>query len=244
MEVITTHVNADFDAFASMVAAKKLYPNAVLAFAGSQEKSLRDFFLSSALYAFKCEKLRDIDLKKITRIILVDIRQKNRIGKFAGIVDKPGVDLHIYDHHPPAADDLHGSLEVVREVGATVTILCQVLKKKKIPLLPDEATIMMLGIYEDTGSLTFPSTRKDDYLAAAHLLSKGADLNLISDILIKEFTAEQIALLNEMVESATTLTVNGTDVVVAKVSSAAYVSDFAVLVHKLREMENIDVLFV
>jgi tRNA nucleotidyltransferase (CCA-adding enzyme) len=244
MEVITTHVNADFDAFASMVAAKKLYPNAVLAFAGSQEKSLRDFFLSSALYAFKCEKLRDIDLKKVTRVILVDIRQKNRIGKFASIVDKPGVDLHIYDHHPPAKDDLHGSLEVVREVGATVTILCQVLKKKKIALLPDEATIMMLGIYEDTGSLTFPSTRKDDYRAAAYLLSKGADLNLISDILIKEFTAEQISLLNEMVESAATVTINGVDVVVAKVSSATYVSDFAVLVHKLREMEHIDVLFV
>jgi tRNA nucleotidyltransferase (CCA-adding enzyme) len=244
MEVITTHVNADFDAFASMVAAKKLYPNAVLAFAGSQEKSLRDFFLSSALYAFKWEKLKDIDLKKVTRLILVDIRQKNRIGKFASIVDKPGVDLHIYDHHPPAKDDLHGSQEVIREVGATVTILCQMLKKKKIPLLPDEATIMMLGIYEDTGNLTFPSTRKDDYRAAAYLLSQGADLNLISDILIKEFTAEQITLLNEMVESATTLTINGMDVVFAKVSSATYISDFAVLVHKLREMEHIDVLFV
>ena len=131
MEVITTHVNADFDAFASMVAAKKLYPNAVLAFAGSQEKTLRDFFLNSALYAFKCEKLRDIDLKKVTRVILVDIRQKNRIGKFAGIVDKPGVDLHIYDHHPPAMDDLHGSLEVVKEVGATVNDPLTGIKKEK-----------------------------------------------------------------------------------------------------------------
>ena len=146
MEVITTHVNADFDAFASMVAAKKLYPNAVVAFAGSQEKSLRDFFLSSALYAFKWEKLKDLDLKKVTRLILVDIRQKSRIGKFARIVDKPGVDLHIYDHHPSSEEDLHGSVEVVQEVGATVTILCQLLKKKKISILPDEATMMMLGI--------------------------------------------------------------------------------------------------
>ena len=43
MEVITTHLNADFDALASMVAAKKLYPDAELVFAGSQEKVLRDF---------------------------------------------------------------------------------------------------------------------------------------------------------------------------------------------------------
>ena len=244
MEVITTHVNADFDAFASMMAVKKLYPNAVLAFAGSQEKSLRDFFLSSAIYAFKCEKLKDIDLKKVKRLILVDIRQRNRIGKFSRIVDKSGIDLHIYDHHPPSKDDLHGSVEVVKEVGATVTILCQMLKDKKIPISPDEATIMMLGIYEDTGNLTFSSTHKEDYIAAAYLLSKGADLNLISDILIKEFTAEQITLLNELVESATTYTINGIDIVLARVSRKTYISDFAVLVHKLREMENIDVLFV
>ncbi len=30
MEVITTHMNADFDSLASMVAAKKLYPEAVM----------------------------------------------------------------------------------------------------------------------------------------------------------------------------------------------------------------------
>ena len=244
MEVITTHVNADFDAFASMMAAKKLYPDAILAFAGSQEKSLRDFFLSSAFYAFKWEKLKDIDLKKVKRLILVDIRQRNRIGKFSMIAGKSGIDLHIYDHHPPSKEDLHGSVEVVKEVGATVTILCQMLKKKKIPISPDEATIMMLGIYEDTGNLTFSSTHKDDYLAAAYLLSKGADLNLISDILIKEFTAEQITILNELVESATAYAINGMDVVLAKVSSDTYISDFAVLVHKFREMENIDVLFV
>jgi tRNA nucleotidyltransferase (CCA-adding enzyme) len=53
MEVITTHTNADFDSLASMLAAKKLYPNALLVFAGSQERSLRDFFIHSTLYALE-----------------------------------------------------------------------------------------------------------------------------------------------------------------------------------------------
>ena len=44
-EVITTHVNADFDALASMIAAGKLYPEAALVFPGSQEKNLRNFFI-------------------------------------------------------------------------------------------------------------------------------------------------------------------------------------------------------
>ena len=34
-EVITTHINADFDALASMIAAKKLYTKATLVFPGS-----------------------------------------------------------------------------------------------------------------------------------------------------------------------------------------------------------------
>jgi tRNA nucleotidyltransferase (CCA-adding enzyme) len=40
MSVITTHVNADFDALASMLAAQKLYPDALVVFPGSQEKNL------------------------------------------------------------------------------------------------------------------------------------------------------------------------------------------------------------
>ena len=41
--VITTHVNADFDALASMLAAQKLYPEARVVFPGSQEKNLKNF---------------------------------------------------------------------------------------------------------------------------------------------------------------------------------------------------------
>jgi len=50
--VITTHINADFDAVASMLAAQKLYPGSVVVFPGSHEKSLRNFFISSMVYLF------------------------------------------------------------------------------------------------------------------------------------------------------------------------------------------------
>ena len=39
MDIITSHINADFDSLASMVAAKKLYPEAEIVFAGSQKKT-------------------------------------------------------------------------------------------------------------------------------------------------------------------------------------------------------------
>lgn len=243
MDVITTHVNADFDSLASMLAAKKLYPQAVLVFPGSQEKNLRDFFIQSTFYVFETERIKNINLDDVRRLILVDTRQPGRIGKLAKLAQRPGVEVHIFDHHPASADDLRGTVEHIREVGATMTILAHILKEKKIPLSAEEATVMALGLYEDTGSFTFSSTTTDDYEAAAFLLSQGANLNTVSSLITREITSEQISLLNELIQTATRYTVKGVEVVIAKASSNKYVGDFALLVHKLRDMENINVLF-
>jgi len=243
MDVITTHINADFDSLASMLAAKKLYPQAVLVFPGSQEKNLRDFFLQSTFYVFETERIRNIDLNAVRRLILVDTRQPGRIGKFAELVKRPEVEVHIYDHHPASAEDLRGTVAHIREVGATVTILAQILRERNIPITPEEATIMAVGLYEDTGSFTFSSTSGEDFEAAAFLVSKGANLNLVSNLMTRELIPEQISLLNELIQSATRYTLKGLEVVIATASSDKYVGDFALLVHKLKDMENINVLF-
>jgi tRNA nucleotidyltransferase (CCA-adding enzyme) len=243
MEVITTHINADFDSLASMLAAQKLYPQAILVFPGSTEKNLRDFFVQSAFYVFQTERMKNIDLKTIERLILVDTRQPGRIGKFSELVTRPGVELHIYDHHPPSPDDLHGTFEVTREVGATITILAGILKEKNVSVTPEEATIMAVGLYEDTGSFTFSSTTPEDLETGAFLLSKGANLNVVSSLITRELTADQISLLSELIQSATRYVVQGVEVVLAKASSQKYIGDFALLVHKLKDMENINVLF-
>lgn len=243
LEVITTHINADFDALASMIAAKKLYPQAVLVFPGSQERSLRDFFIHSTLYALEVEKVKHVHLQEIKRLILVDTRQVSRIGRFSEIISKPDLEIHIYDHHPPSSDDLHGSLEVISEVGATVTLLLEVLQQKGIEITADEATIMLLGIYEDTGNLTFPSTKEEDFRAAGYLVRKGANLNIISNVITKELTSEQIFLLNDLIQSAKRYRIHGVEIVVAQASTERYVGDIAILVHKLKDMENLNVLF-
>jgi len=243
MDVITTHINADFDALASMLAAKKLYPDAVLAFPGAQEKSIKDFLLKSAMYLLDIEKTSKIPLEKIKRLILVDIRQASRIGKFASLCKKQGVEIYIYDHHPSSPDDIKGALEVIKPYGSTTTIMCQILKEKQIEITPDEATVLMLGIYEDTGNLTFSSTTVEDYNIAAYLLSQGANLNIVSDMVVKELTADQISILNELIENSFINRINGVDVMITKASSDSYVGDFAVLVHKLKNIGNVNVLF-
>jgi len=106
LTVITCHTTADFDALASMLAAKKLYPEAVAVFPGAQEKSLRDFFLQSTIYALDITRVKQVDLDRIKRLVLVDTRQKSRIGKFREVADHPEVEVHVYDHHPASRDDI------------------------------------------------------------------------------------------------------------------------------------------
>ncbi len=80
MRVITTHINADFDGMASMIAAQKLYPDALLVFPGSQEKTLREFISQTLLYQYDFLKAKQVILSKVTTLIVVDTRSSNRIG--------------------------------------------------------------------------------------------------------------------------------------------------------------------
>ncbi len=243
LEVITTHMNADFDSLASMLAAKKLYPEAIMVFPGAQEQNLRNFFLHTSSYLFDLKRIKDVDLNEVKRLILVDTRQKKRIGKFKKLLDKNALEIHIYDHHPPSDDDIKGDFELIQELGAGTSILTKIIREKGIKITPDEATLMSLGIYEDTGSFTYASTKAEDHDAAAWLLEQGASLNTISDMLTRELTAEQVWLLNDLMASATKNNINGVEVVIAKARSDRYIGDFAVLVQKFMEMENLNVIF-
>ena len=242
MDVISTHIHADFDALASMVAATKLYPRARLLFAGSQERNVREF-LRETRFPLRAERLRGFPLEEVGRLILVDVKRATRIGPLAALLGRPGLDVHVYDHHPAHPKDITGSLEVVRDVGATTTILLGLVKEQAVALTPQEATLFALGIYEETGFLTFTNTTEADFQAAAHCLSCGANLGLVTDFIRRELTAEQVGLLNALIHAAETHMVNGVRVVISTASLDRYVGDLAMLVHKLRDMENINVLF-
>jgi len=229
MEIITCHTNADFDALASMMAARKLYPDAHIVFPGAQEKSIREFFMRSTLYAMEFDRIKNIDMDKVTRLILVDTKNRDRIGKFAEIIDRPGLEIFIYDHHPFAGDDIRGSFERVEQLGACTTIFAEIFQKKKINLTPIEATIMALGIYEETGSLVFASTTPRDISAAAWLLSKGANLNIVADFITRELDAEQVSLLNDLLKSMSAYFFDGIKVAIATASTNRYVQDLAIL---------------
>ena len=243
LTIITTHSNADFDAVASMLAAQKIYPDSLVVFPCSQEKNLRTFFINSMRYLFNMVDLHDIDQTRVTKLVIVDTNQKKRIGKIADLLKKPDIDVHIYDHHPLNNKDITANFEINEPVGATVSLLCEIIKKKNIEITPDEATIMCVGIYEDTGSFTFSSTTEKDFNAAAFLLSKGANLNTVSNLIAKEMSPEQISILNDMIQASTHSKVNSIDIVFTSVSTEYYIYDFAMLVHKMAKMEDLETIF-
>src|SRR4030067_1977737 len=241
MEIITTHINADFDALAAMIAVRKLYPEAKLIFPGTQEINVRNYISENHIEFIS---MKDILHDKVTRLIIVDNKNAGRLGHVSDLLNNPDISLHIYDHHPVSSGDLVAEVEVIEIVGAATTLIVEILKDKEITITPSEAPLFAVAIYEETGSFTFQSTTQRDILAAAYLLSCGLSLRTLSRYLVHEMDADQISLLDELVHNAKTLYIDSIKIVIAKGATDKYVSELSTITHRVRDMENLDVLFV
>ncbi len=241
--IITAHTNADCDALGAMVAASKLYPGAVLVMPGGNDRILRGFFMQSAALIFGFRHAKDVDLAAVRTLVLADTRQKGRIAHVAPVLDNPGLVVHIYDHHPASPDDLHGEVERIEMWGACTSIIIDEVRKRGLALSRDEATIMGLGIYEDTGSFQFPSTTPHDFAAAGFLCEQGMDMNTIRDILKPEVTTDQINALHTLLDSATTHEIQGIPIVMAELTADEFIGDLAVSVHKMMDITQAKVVF-
>lgn len=241
--IITSHSNADYDALASMVAARKLYPGSVLIAPSIPERHDSHYFADSIAYLFDLKLAKDVDFSNVTTLVVVDTRQPSRIPQAAQVLENPDLVIHLYDHHPDMPGDLRGEVNMVESLGSTTTIITRILQEKNISLTPDEATMLGLGIFEDTGSFTFSSTTSQDFAAAAWLRERQMDIEIISELVSRDLTREQLDVLNILLESATTHDIKGIPIVIAEASLDVFLGDFAVLVHKMMDMENIKVLF-
>jgi len=237
MELITSHGNADFDSFAAMLAAGKLYPEAKMVFSGSKETALTAF-LDNPYYDFDEIRLKDINPEEVSRLILVDVSHSSRLGPIAYLPHRKGVEVIIYDHHPAMESDIKARRRYVRPYGAITTLFVRILRRRKIPISKMEATIMAMGIYEDTGFLTYRTTTSEDVRQAAYLLDSGADLSLISNFLKRELTTEQLSLLNELISNADKHFVNGVPVVISQAERESFINDAAAVIQKQVDLQR------
>ncbi len=243
MEVITSHNSLDFDGLAAMVAAGKVYPSAVKVFSGTLSKNVKQFL---ALYkdSLAIKFVKDIEVQDIERLIIVDTANAARLGQLADIARSPNIDLHIYDHHPSMPDDLRGSINEIHYTGAGTTILVEKIMASGLFLSAFDATILALGIYEDTGSLSFSTTTVRDAAAVTFLLGMGANLSVISKFIDRPFNEEQRLLLQELLRSTRHYNIHNREVVFAFSKSEGFVADLDAVAFRLFELENCDAIFV
>ncbi len=243
MNIITSHNALDFDGLASMVAAGILYPSAVKVFSGTLSRHVKKFM---ALYKdlINIKTPKEIDLDQIRRMIVVDTASINRLGHLKSIAARENMEFYIYDHHPESEDNLIGDLVEIHKVGAATTILVEEIKRQNKHISPFDATILALGIYEDTGSLLFTSTTPRDIEAAAYLLEKGANLSVVANFMEQSFSGEQRQLLQDLLKNTRHYNIKNTEIIISHTSTEQFIQGLDALTHQLLEVENGEVAFV
>jgi len=237
MHVVITHEQADFDALASLLAVCLLEPSATAVLPRKINRNVRSFL---TLYGFDLPVLEysDLSRKPVNRVTLVDTQA---LPSIRGVSAKTRIS--VIDHHPitelPEEWDLH--LEMT---GANTTLLVETMQKQGLELDFSSATLMLLGIYEDTGSLSYASTTPRDIRAAAWLLEQGANLSLAADFLNHPLSDEQFKLYGQLLDAAEYFCFYGLSVVVCRQAVQGFVDEISTVAHKLRDLLDPDGLFL
>ncbi|MBK8985167.1 MAG: CBS domain-containing protein [Chloroflexi bacterium] len=232
MLLILTHENGDFDAIASQLGAYKLYPHGIPLLPRRVNRNVQQFL---TLYwdALPYTRPQDWQKRRVDEVLLVDTQA---LASVRGLTRKPQV--LVIDHHVGQLDrgEQAGWTYQVEAVGATTTLLVERLQASGLALTTEEATLLLLGIYEDTGSLTYDTTTGRDALAAAWLLDQGAQLPVVRRFLNIPLTAVQRELYDRLQTAANWQRIHGQNIVVA---AAAAPDDFddeiSSVVHRLRD---------
>src|ERR671936_874099 len=138
--VIATHGNTDFDAFAAMLAARLLYPGAVVALAGSLNRNVREFVRLHADELGAVEASR-LELDAIRRLIVVETVHASRLGELEQVALDPSVEKVVFDHHAGEPPEWAGEHVVLSEDGALATTLVGVIAERELQVTPLEATV-------------------------------------------------------------------------------------------------------
>lgn len=247
-ELIVTHSNTDFDGFAASVAAGKLYPEARICFPGSLNRNVREFY---NLHADEIDTvdIQMVDLERVRRLIIVDTIHINRLGEVESICASPAVEVMVFDHHRLGAKSdrpefVSEENYVLSGDGSLVTTMLKIIHDRKIEISPLEATIFALGIHEDTGSLTFPTTTPRDAEALALCLRLGASQSMIVKYLHNPLDHDQRDLLLRLVDNMEQSTVGDVDVFMATARSSQYVDGLSVVAHKMMDVTDCQALIV
>ena len=243
MLIATTHKNTDFDALASVIGATLLYPDCTGVVPKMTNKNVEQF-LSTHKTAFDLVLPGEIDHDRVTKLIVVDTDQWHRLDRMDKLKKRENLEIDLWDHHMTGKGDIAATWEMREHIGSTVTLLVREMKRRGTKLSPLDSTVMLIGLYEDTGHLSFPSTTSEDASAAAFLLENKADLNVANFFLNPPYEETQKEILFEMMKATEKKTINGHPVGFNCVTLNKKVPNLAAVVSMYRKIVNVDALFV
>lgn len=236
--LILTHENADFDAIASLLAASKLYPDGKPMLPRRVNRNVEKFL---TLYwdIFPFLRPSEWRRRRVERLILVDTQH---ITAVRGIVSDP--EVRVFDHHDQKEERESWEYHI-EPLGATTTLLVERMKAAGLTISAEEATLFLLGIHEDSGSLTYPSTTVRDVRAAAWLMEQGALLSAVRPFLRMPFTAVQRDLYEQLMQNVQWLESGGQSIALATaIAPPAFDDEISPIAHRLRDLIPAAALFV
>jgi tRNA nucleotidyltransferase (CCA-adding enzyme) len=238
MKVILTHERADLDALASLLGAHLLYPDAYAVLPREVNRNGATY-----LHNYGSElgftKLSQLPQESISQILLVDTQS---MVTLKGVT--PETRVRVIDHHP-LRENLPAEWEAdLQNTGACTTLLVEKIKANKIAFNTAQANLLLLGIYEDTGSLSYATTTTRDLLAAVYLLEHGADLNIISPYLNPPLSNSQMTLFDRLMRDITAHKIDGLTILIAKADALDLHDEISTVAHKLRDFLNPDGLII
>jgi tRNA nucleotidyltransferase (CCA-adding enzyme) len=129
---------------------------------------------------------------------------------------------------------------VVEPVGACVTLLVEEIVDRGIHITADEATLFLLGIYSDTGRLSYSNTHVRDVDATAVLLRAGASLRVVNRYLRQQYSDGQTRVMMQMIDSFDEISVGNVEIGLAFASTRKFVAGASQVVEQLMELGGHD----
>jgi tRNA nucleotidyltransferase (CCA-adding enzyme) len=231
LTVILTHEHADFDALASMLAAWKLNPQAIPILPRQLNRNVREF-LTLYRSALPFVAASDAPPRRVTHALVVDTQSYAPVRRMSAQTTG-----EIIDHHELQTNLQSGWSYTGDKVGATTTLLVERLQSENLPLTMIEATCLLLGIYEDTGALTYSATTARDAACVAWLLqpAQAANLEVVNRFLHHSLSPEQQDLLDQLIANSEPFEFGSQPVIIAWATLPSFNDEISTLAHRVRD---------
>ncbi|MEN4099516.1 MAG: CBS domain-containing protein, partial [Anaerolineaceae bacterium] len=233
-----THEQADFDALAALLGVHLLDEHAIPVLPRRINRNARAFI---TMYGAELPfvEARELPAGPIETVTLVDTQSLNTLK---GMSKKTRV--HVVDHHPRRNDLPEEWTVRLHQLGACTTRFVEELRETNGNLTMIHATLLLLGIHEDTGSLTYANTTARDAQAVAYLLDQGASLRLAIEYLNPPLSIEQRRVYQQLLSAAETHEVNDHHIVIACARLEEMVEEISSIAHKMRDLLDPDALLL